>query len=241
MASDEVTKGAEAFRLTDSQTTLFDKPDAASTVLAQLPNGALITVFGTEGDFLRVVTADDKFGYIPGVVSLAPVELPTGGIPAASPQAAYPGGYGEGTVAGSHMILSTTHELQGQTILEYLGIVVGESIIGTGIFRDIGAGLTDIIGGRSYGYEAKMQQARDMALQEMVHRAQALMGNAVVGVDIDYEVVGDNMMMVSASGTAVRLAPEEAREVPEVSVAPPAEPPASPPPASEPPATPPEA
>ncbi|MCH7836148.1 MAG: YbjQ family protein [Chloroflexi bacterium] len=139
------------------------------------------------------------------------------------------------------MILSTTHELQGRTILEYLGIVVGESIIGTGIFRDIGAGLTDIIGGRSYGYEAKMQQARDMALQEMVHRAQALMGNAVVGVDIDYEVVGDNMMMVSASGTAVRLAPEEAREVPEVSVAPPAEPPAGPPPASEPPASPPEA
>lgn len=86
-----------------------------------------------------------------------------------------------------------------------------------------------------------MQQARDMALQEMVHRAQALMGNAVVGVDIDYEVVGDNMMMVSASGTAVRLAPEEAREVPEVSFAPPAEPPASPPPTSEPPASPPSA
>ncbi len=88
MAADEVTEGGEAFRLTGSQTTLFEKPDAASAVLAQLPSGALISVFGTEGDFLRVVTADDKFGYIPGVVSMAPVDLPTGDITAASPQAA---------------------------------------------------------------------------------------------------------------------------------------------------------
>ena len=103
------------------------------------------------------------------------------------------------------MILSTTHELQGQTISDYLGIVVGESIMGTGLFRDIAASLTDIIGSRSGAYEMKMQQARDMALQQMVYKAQALLANAVVGVDIDYEVVGDNMMMVSVSGTAVRI------------------------------------
>ena len=206
MASDEVTEGSSPFRLTDSQTTLFEKPNAASTVLAQLPSGALVTVMGREGDFLRVVTADDQLGYIPGSVSMAPAEVPTGPIPDASPRAAFSGSYGDGSVAGGHMILSTTHELQGKTISEYLGIVVGESIIGTGIFRDIAASLTDFIGSRSGAYEKKMQQARDMALQQMVHKAQALLGNAVVGVDIDYEVVGDNMMMVSASGTAVRIA-----------------------------------
>ena len=200
MASDEATEGASPFRLEDSQITVFEKPDPASTVVAQLPNGALITVMGREGDFLRVLTSDDKLGYIPGSVSMSPADLPT-----APPQAASPGSYGEGSLGGSHMILSTTHELQGQTISEYLGIVVGESIIGTGIFRDVAASLTDFIGGRSGAYEKKMQQARDMALQQMVYKAQALLGNAVVGVDIDYEVVGDNMMMVSASGTAVRI------------------------------------
>jgi len=217
MASDEVTEGSSPFRLADSQTTLFEKPDATSSVLAQLPSGALVTVMGREGDFLRVLTADDKLGYIPGSVSMGPAEVPTAALQADRP------------VGGGHMIISTTHELQGQTINEYLGIVVGESIIGTGVFRDIGASLTDIVGGRSYGYEAKMQQARDMALREMVYKAQALLGNAVVGVDIDYEVVGDNMMMVSASGTAVRIATEEAREAPDVSSAVPGEPPASPP------------
>ncbi len=215
MASDEVTEGAAPFRLADSQTTLFEKPDATSSVLAQLPSGALVTVMGREGDFLRVLTADDKLGYIAGSVSMGPAEVPTASLQA------------DRSVGGGHMIISTTHELQGQTISEYLGIVVGESIIGTGVFRDIGASLTDIVGGRSYGYEAKMQQARDMALQEMVYKAQALLGNAVVGVDIDYEVVGDNMMMVSASGTAVRIATE-----------PPTSPP---PPVSEPAASPPEA
>ncbi len=212
MASDEVTEGSSPFRLEDSQTTVFEKPDPASTVLAQLPSGALITVVGREGDFLRVITSDDELGYISGSVSMGQAEVPTASLQA------------DRSVGGGHMILSTTHELQGQTISEYLGIVVGESIIGTGIFRDIGASLTDIIGSRSYAYEAKMQQARDMALQEMVYKAQALLGNAVVGVDIDYEVVGDNMMMVSASGTAVRIAPEPPTSPPETP-----EPPASPP------------
>lgn len=104
------------------------------------------------------------------------------------------------------MIVTTTHELQGQTIGEYLGIVVGETILGTNIFRDIGAGLRDLVGGRSGAYEKKMQEAREIAINEMVQKAEALGANAVVGVDIDYETVGNNMMMVSASGTAVKTA-----------------------------------
>ena len=103
------------------------------------------------------------------------------------------------------MIVTTTHDLQDQTIREYLGIVVGESIIATNIFRDIMAGLRDVVGGRSGAYEAKMQEARDIAIKEMTEKAEALGANAVVGVDIDYETVGNNMMMVSASGTAVRI------------------------------------
>ncbi len=102
------------------------------------------------------------------------------------------------------MIVTTTHDLQGQTIREYLGIVVGESILGTNIFRDIGAALRDVVGGRSGAYEKKMQEAREIAIKEMVEKAEALGANAVVGVDIDYETVGNNMMMVSASGTAVK-------------------------------------
>ena len=102
------------------------------------------------------------------------------------------------------MIVTTTHELQGQIIHEYLGIVVGEAIIGTNIFRDIGATLRDVVGGRSGTYEKKMTEAREIALKEMIARAEALGANAVVGVDIDYETVGNNMMMVSTSGTAVK-------------------------------------
>ena len=103
------------------------------------------------------------------------------------------------------MIVTTTHELQGQTIGEYLGIVVGETILGTNIFRDIGAGLRDLVGGRSGAYEKKMQEARETAINEMVQKAEALGANAVVGVDIDYETIGNNMLMVSASGTAVKV------------------------------------
>ena len=103
------------------------------------------------------------------------------------------------------MIVTTTHELQGHTIGEYLGIVVGETILGTNIFRDIGAGLRDLVGGRSGAYEKKMQEARETAINEMVQKAEALGANAVVGVDIDYETIGNNMLMVSASGTAVKV------------------------------------
>ncbi len=104
------------------------------------------------------------------------------------------------------MIVTTTHEIQGQPIQQYLGIVIGETILATNIFRDIGAGLRDIIGGRSGAYEKKMTEARETAISEMTAKAQALGADAVVGVDIDYETVGNGMMMVSASGTAVRIA-----------------------------------
>lgn len=104
------------------------------------------------------------------------------------------------------MIVTTTHDIQGRTITEYLGIVVGETILGTNIFRDIGAGLRDIIGGRSGAYEKKMTEARETAIKEMTERAAALGADAVVGVDIDYETVGQGMMMVSATGTAVKTA-----------------------------------
>ncbi len=102
------------------------------------------------------------------------------------------------------MIVTTTHDIQGTTIREYSGIVVGESIIATNIFRDIMASVRDVVGGRSKAYEEKMNEAREIALREMTEKAQALGADAVVGVDIDYETVGNNMMMVSASGTAVK-------------------------------------
>ncbi len=102
------------------------------------------------------------------------------------------------------MIVTTTHDIQGKTIREYSGIVVGESIIATNILRDIMASVRDVVGGRSKAYEEKMNEAREIALHEMTEKAQALGADAVVGVDIDYETVGNNMMMVSASGTAVK-------------------------------------
>jgi len=100
------------------------------------------------------------------------------------------------------MIVTTTPNVEGKTIRDYRGIVVGEAILGANVFRDIFAGITDIIGGRSGAYEASLSEARGTALREMEERAAAMGGNAVVGVDLDYEVV-NNMLMVSASGTAV--------------------------------------
>ncbi len=105
------------------------------------------------------------------------------------------------------MIVTTTPTVEGRTIAEYKGIVFGEVISGVDIFRDIGAGLRNIFGGRSAGYEDELQNARSEALAEMQRRASALGADAVVGVDVDYEVLGsDNgMLMVSVSGTAVTL------------------------------------
>lgn len=104
------------------------------------------------------------------------------------------------------MIISTTPTLEGKPISEYLGLVTGETILGANIIRDFMAGITDIVGGRSRAYEESLIEAKDTALGEMVERAKSLGADAVVGVDLDYETVGQgSMLMVSVSGTAVRL------------------------------------
>ncbi|MCV3270862.1 YbjQ family protein [Roseobacter sinensis] len=101
------------------------------------------------------------------------------------------------------MILTTTNTVEGRPISAYKGIVVGEAIMGANIVRDFFASVTDVIGGRSGAYESKLKDARDEAMAEIEERARALGANAVVGIDLDYEVIGDSMLMVSASGTAV--------------------------------------
>lgn len=102
------------------------------------------------------------------------------------------------------MIITTTPSLEGKTIEQYLGLVSGEAILGANIFRDLFAGIRDIVGGRSASYEAELRKAKEIAVREMTEQAQALGANAVVGVDLDYETVGGgSMLMVSASGTAV--------------------------------------
>ena len=102
------------------------------------------------------------------------------------------------------MITTTTPSIEGRAITAYHGVVTGETIIGANIFRDLFAGIRDIVGGRSGAYEKVLAEARESALQEMQDRARALGGNAVVGVDLDYEVI-NNMLMVSASGTSVTV------------------------------------
>lgn len=102
------------------------------------------------------------------------------------------------------MIVTTTPAIEGQKITGYKGIVTGEAILGANIFRDIFAGIRDIVGGRSAAYEQELAKARETALAEMQDRARQMGADAVVGVDLDYEVI-NNMLMVSASGTAVTL------------------------------------
>jgi uncharacterized protein YbjQ (UPF0145 family) len=103
------------------------------------------------------------------------------------------------------MILTTTPAIEDRKIKSYLGIVTGEAIMGANIVRDFLASITDVIGGRSGAYEEKLQDARKIALDELENRALRLGANAVVGIDLDYEVIGQgsSMLMVSASGTAV--------------------------------------
>lgn len=105
------------------------------------------------------------------------------------------------------IIVTTTPSIEGRRIKAYRGIVVGEAILGANVFRDFFAGITDIVGGRSGSYERSLNQARETAIAEMEERAKAAGANAIVGVDLDYEVVGKDggMLMVSASGTAVEL------------------------------------
>jgi uncharacterized protein YbjQ (UPF0145 family) len=103
------------------------------------------------------------------------------------------------------MLMSTTTAIEGQPVSRYLGVVTGEAIIGANVFRDLFAAVRDIVGGRSATYERALAEARDVALKEMQGRAQELGANGVIGIDIDYEVLGqaNGMLMVSVSGTAV--------------------------------------
>lgn len=105
------------------------------------------------------------------------------------------------------MITTTTPSIEGRAISAYLGIVVGEAVVGANIFRDLFAGVRDIVGGRSGSYEKELSKARKIALDELQEHARRLGAEAVVGVDLDYEVLGEKngMLMVSASGTAVKL------------------------------------
>lgn len=103
------------------------------------------------------------------------------------------------------MIVTTTPTVEGRPIRDYKGIVVGEAIMGANVVRDFFAQVTDFVGGRSGAYETKLKDAREAAMGELQDEAAKMGANAVVGVDIDYEVVGDTMLMVSVSGTAVVL------------------------------------
>ncbi|WP_295803018.1 heavy metal-binding domain-containing protein [uncultured Microbulbifer sp.] len=104
------------------------------------------------------------------------------------------------------MIKTTTPGIEGHQIEKYLGIVVGEAILGANIFKDLFGAVRDIVGGRSGAYEREMGKAREIAFEEIEQQARALGANAIVGIDLDYEVVGEKggMMMVSVSGTAVK-------------------------------------
>lgn len=105
------------------------------------------------------------------------------------------------------MILSTTPQIAGREVSQYLGIVTGEAILGANIFKDLFAGIRDIVGGRSGAYEQELRRAREIAFQELEAWAQQLGADAVIGIDLDYETVGQggSMLMVTASGTAVKL------------------------------------
>ena len=105
------------------------------------------------------------------------------------------------------MTLTTTPGIDGKTIGRYLGIVTGEAIVGANIFQDLFANIRDIVGGRSAAYEKELSRARTIALEELKNAAQQLGADAVVGIDLDYEVLGANngMLMVTAAGTAVKL------------------------------------
>lgn len=105
------------------------------------------------------------------------------------------------------MLITTTDSVEGRRVVEYLGVVAGEAIIGVNVFRDLFSGIRDIIGGRVGGYQNALRDAREAAFADLADAAQARGANAVVGVDIDYEILGkeNGMLMVSVNGTAVRL------------------------------------
>jgi len=104
------------------------------------------------------------------------------------------------------MLITSTPQIEGRKISAYLGLVSGEAIMGADIFKDLFAGIRNIVGGRAAAYERELRKAKEIALEEMAENARQLGANAVVGVDLDYETLGQggNMLMVSASGTAVK-------------------------------------
>lgn len=106
------------------------------------------------------------------------------------------------------MLVLTTPSIEGKKITRYFGLVSGEAILGANIFKDLFAGIRDIVGGRSAAYESELRRAKEIAIEEMKEQARAYNANAVIGVDLDYETIqvgrqGGGMLMVSASGTAV--------------------------------------
>lgn len=106
------------------------------------------------------------------------------------------------------MLVSTTDAIEGRKVARYLGVVSGDAVMGTNMFRDLFAGLRDIVGGRSGAYEKELKRAKQVAIEEMVEEARELGADAIVGVDLDYEHLGGgnrSMLMVSANGTAVKL------------------------------------
>lgn len=106
-----------------------------------------------------------------------------------------------------NMLVTTTNTIEGKRIVEYYGLVSGETIIGANLIKDLFAGITDIVGGRSGVYEKTLREAKETAVSEMTQEAQRLGANAIIGVDLDYETLGSggSMLMVTACGTAVRL------------------------------------
>ncbi|MCU6707277.1 YbjQ family protein [Paenibacillus sp. J5C_2022] len=103
------------------------------------------------------------------------------------------------------MIITTTPAIEGHPVKRYLGITTGEVIMGANVVKDFLASITDIVGGRSGAYEGKLQEARDAAMHEMQQKAAHMGANAIIGVDIDYEVIREGMLMVAVSGTAVSI------------------------------------
>jgi len=103
------------------------------------------------------------------------------------------------------MLTVTSDGIEGKKIVDYLGIVSGDAIVGANIFRDVFARVRDVVGGRAGGYEAALRGAKEHAMEDMVAEAEAVGANAIIAIDLDYEVIGDSMLMVSANGTAVRI------------------------------------
>ena len=104
------------------------------------------------------------------------------------------------------MIVVTTESIEGRKVAQYLGLVSGDAIVGANMFRDFFARVRDVVGGRAGGYEKALRGAKDAAMEDMIEEAGQLGANAILAVDLDYETIGDSMLMVSANGTAVRLA-----------------------------------